>query len=151
MNEKEKLQQLLKMNDICLFVKDFDRAVKFYTEVFGMECTFLRRGPTYGDYAMFRFCGTELTLWSRDGINEILGEDFLHGTGGCFMIAIRVAEHKNVDELAELLIARGGKMPEGAGNLPVWVPCMLFYRLRKLHLGNFFVITGLKPRFKPQS
>ena len=109
MNEKEKLQQLLKMNDICLFVKDFDRAVKFYTKVFGMECTFLRRGPTHGDYAMFHFCGTELTLWSRDGINEILGEDFLHGTGGCFMIAIRVAEHKNVDELAELLIARGAK------------------------------------------
>lgn len=119
MNEKEKLQQLLKMNDICLFVKDFDRAVKFYTEVFGMECTFLRRGPTHGDYAMFRFCGTELTLWSRDGINEILGEDFLHGTGGCFMIAIRVAEHKNVDELAELLIARGAKCLKAPETYPL--------------------------------
>ena len=72
MTEREQLDQLRQINDICLFVKDFDQAVKFYTEVVGMECLSIRRGPTHGSYAEFSFCGTELTLWSRDGIEEIL-------------------------------------------------------------------------------
>ena len=115
MTEREQLNQLRQINDICLFVKDFDQTVKFYTEVFGMKCLSIRRGPTHGSYAEFSFCGTELTLWSRDGIEEILGKDFFCGNGGCFMIAIRLAEQKDVDALSALLLSRGAvclKKPE---------------------------------------
>ena len=32
-----KLEMLTKINDICLFVKDFQGALKFYTEKFGFK------------------------------------------------------------------------------------------------------------------
>lgn len=103
----EKLDHLRTINDICLFVTDFDRALQFYTEVFGLKCTSLRRGPNYGNYAEFSFYGTEVTLWSKDGINEILGDDYIHGNGGCFMGAVKLPNKELVNTLAEALQQRG--------------------------------------------
>ena len=53
-----KLEMLTKLNDICLFVKDFQGALKFYTEKFGFKVKRLQPDPEHANYAEFEFHGT---------------------------------------------------------------------------------------------
>ena len=48
-----KLDKLTKLNDICLFVKDFQGALKFYTEKFGFQVKRLQPTPENANYAEF--------------------------------------------------------------------------------------------------
>lgn len=60
-----KLDKLTKLNDICLFVKDFQGALKFYTEKFGFQVKRLQPTPENANYAEFEFHGTAVTLWDK--------------------------------------------------------------------------------------
>ena len=44
-----KLEMLTKLNDICLFVKDFQGALKFYTEKFGFKVKRLQPDPEHAN------------------------------------------------------------------------------------------------------
>ncbi len=103
----EKLELLRKMNDICLFVKDFNGSLKFYTEKFGFEVKRLQPDEQNPNYAEFSFAGASVTMWQENGVMPIVGKEALGGEGHHFMIAIKVPSLKDVDDIYEELTSRG--------------------------------------------
>ena len=101
------LDKLTKLNDICLFVDDFQGSLKFYTEKFGFKVIRLQPDPEHANYAQFDFQGTAVTLWQRDGVAEAMGDEHLGPYGHHFMLAVKVPELKDVDAIYEELTARG--------------------------------------------
>lgn len=102
-----KLDKLTKLNDICLFVEDFDKALKFYTEKFGFKVKRLQPTPETANYAEFEFHGTAVTLWAKSGLYSCVDRKYVEGIGQPFMIAVKVPEMQDVDDIAEELIANG--------------------------------------------
>lgn len=103
----EKLDGLTKINDICLFVKDFDKALKFYVEKFGFKVKRLQPDSIHPNYAEFVFHGTAVTLWQVDGAAEAIGREVLGDEGHHFMIAVKVNGIGTVDEIYNELIGNG--------------------------------------------
>lgn len=101
------LEKLTKLNDICLFVDDFQGSLKFYTEKFGFKVIRLQPDPEHANYAQFDFNGTAVTLWQKDGVVEAMGGEHLGGYGHRFMLAVKVPELKDVDEIYQELTANG--------------------------------------------
>lgn len=97
-----KLQLLTKLNDICLFVRDFEKSVQFYTEKMGFEI--IRRQPGYVE---FDFAGTSVTLWDEEGVYTAIPKEELGAQGHHFMIAVRVPELEDVDDICYELCKRG--------------------------------------------
>ena len=102
-----KLDKLTKLNDICLFVKDFQGALKFYTEKFVFQVKRLQPTPENANYAEFEFHGTAVTLWDKKGLCEVVDHQYIDGDGHHFMIAVKVPEMQDVDDIAEELIGNG--------------------------------------------
>ncbi|WP_122643610.1 VOC family protein [Luxibacter massiliensis] len=102
-----KLDKLTKLNDICLFVKDFQGALKFYTEKFGFRVKRLQPTPENANYAEFEFHGTAVTLWDKKGLCEVVDHQYIDGEGHHFMIAVKVPELGDVDDIASELIGNG--------------------------------------------
>ena len=99
------LDKLAKINDICLFVKDFEGSIEFFTEKFD-----LKRLPPDSDnihYARFNFLGTILTLWDKRHVCEVIDHKYIDGEGHHFMIAIQVPGTRDVDDIHSALTARG--------------------------------------------
>ena len=101
------LQKLRKLNDICLFVDDFKGSLNFYVEKFGFKVVRLQPDPENANYAEFEFNGTSVTLWQKDGVIETMGNEHLGEYGHHFMIAVKVPEMKDVDDIYEELTANG--------------------------------------------
>ena len=101
------LQKLRKLNDICLFVDDFKGSLNFYVEKFGFKVVRLQPAPENANYAEFEFNGTSVTLWQKDGVIEAMGNEHLGEYGHHFMIAVKVPEMKDVDDIYEELTANG--------------------------------------------
>lgn len=101
------LSKLTRVNDICLFVTDFNNSLKFYTEKFGFKVKRLQPDPEHANYAEFDFQGTSVTLWAKSGVETALDPKFLGGTGHRFMIAVKVPALADVDEIYEQLTGRG--------------------------------------------
>lgn len=101
------LQKLRKLNDICLFVDDFKGSLNFYVEKFGFKVVRLQPDPENANYAEFEFNGTSVTLWQKDGVIEAMGNEHLGEYGHHFMIAVKVPEMKDVDDIYEELTANG--------------------------------------------
>ena len=102
-----KLEMLTKLNDICLFVKDFQGALKFYTEKFGFKVKRLQPDPEHANYAEFEFHGTAVTLWDKKGLCEVVDHTYIDGDGHHFMMAVKVPALQDVDDIAEELIGNG--------------------------------------------
>ena len=100
------LKLLRKMNDICLFVHDFEGSLKFYTEKFGFRVKRLQPTPETANYAEFDFVGSSVTIWARSGVAPLIGEEALGAGGHSFMIAIRVPQLSDVDEIYAELTSR---------------------------------------------
>lgn len=100
---------LTKMNDICLFVDDFESSLKFYKEVFGFKVKRLQPDEKNANYAEFEFQGSGVTLWSKKGVCEVLGDKCLGPYGHHFMIAIKVPTLKDVDDIHAELVSRGAE------------------------------------------
>jgi catechol 2,3-dioxygenase-like lactoylglutathione lyase family enzyme len=99
------LDKLDRINDICLFVKDFEGSIKFFTEKFA-----LKRLPPDSDniyYARFDFCGTILTLWDKQNVREVIDHKYIDGEGHHFMIAIKVSDAQDVDDVHRALTHNG--------------------------------------------
>lgn len=102
-----KLEMLTNINDICLFVKDFQGALKFYTEKFGFKVKRLQPDPEHANYAEFEFHGTAVTLWDKKGLCEVVDHTYIDGDGHHFMMAVKVPALQDVDDIAEELIGNG--------------------------------------------
>lgn len=102
-----KLEKLTKLNDICLYVKDFQGSLKYYTEKFGFKVKRLQPTPETANYAEFEFCGTAVTLWQRDGLYKCIDPKYVEGEGHPFMIAVKVPLMQDVDDIANELIGNG--------------------------------------------
>lgn len=101
------LDKLTKINDICLYVKDFNESLKFYQEKFGFKVKRLQPDSQNPNYAEFDFMGTSVTLWDKKGVCEVVDSSFIDGAGHHFMIAIKVEHIDLVDEIANELISKG--------------------------------------------
>lgn len=96
------MENFYKLNDICLFVDDFEESVKFYEEKMG--CTAIRHQPGYIE---FSFKGAHVTLWDVKGVQTAIPKDELGVKGSHFMLAVKVPELNEVDEISDELISRG--------------------------------------------
>ena len=103
----EPLKKLRKINDLCLFVKDFDGAVDFFTKKFEFELKRLQPNEEEANYAEFVFEGTSLTLWQRDGLTEVVDEKYLAGKGHNYMVAIKVDTVEDVNRIHDRLLENG--------------------------------------------
>lgn len=101
------LKQMTKINDICLYADDFEMMKKFYVEMFDFEIIRCQPDPSLPNYIEFDFQGTSLTLWEKTGVLKVLKEEDLGSNGHHFMLAIRVPETRDVDEIYDILIKRG--------------------------------------------
>lgn len=109
------LEHLTTLNDICLYVEDFDACLKFYVEKFGFRVKRLQPTPETANYAEFDFHGTAVTLWQIDGVRPLLNDAVLGALGHHFMIAVKVQSPELVDEIHKELTSRGvecAKEPE---------------------------------------
>lgn len=104
---------LNKINDICLYVDEFQATVKFYQEVFGFKLKRLQPGPALkeSNYAEFDFDGTSITLWEKSSVQrDTVLVDYLGERNSFnFMIAIRVEEIDDVDEMFAFVTEKGAK------------------------------------------
>lgn len=103
------LEKLTNLNDICLFVKDFDASLKYYTEIFGFRVKRLQPSPENANYVEFDFSGTSVTMWNIEGVKTAIDEKYLGGEGHRFMLAVKVPCAEDVDEIYEELTARGAE------------------------------------------
>lgn len=101
------LDKLTKLNDICLFVDDFWGSLKYYTEKFGFKVIRLQPDPENANYVQFDFEGTAVTMWQKDGVIAAMGDGHLGEYGHHFMLAVKVPELSDVDEIYETLTANG--------------------------------------------
>lgn len=102
-----KLSKLTKINDICLFVDDFQGSLKYYTEKFGFKVKRLQPDEANANYAEFEFHGTSVTLWQSDGIYAVVDKKHIEGKAHHFMIAVKVPEMQDVDDIYAELTANG--------------------------------------------
>lgn len=93
------LSKINKINDLCLFVKDFKGTVEFFTKKFGFELKRLQPNEKDANYAEFNFKGTSLTLWQRDGVTSVIDQKYLAKEGHNYMIAIKVDTVEDVNEI----------------------------------------------------
>ncbi|MCL2694747.1 MAG: VOC family protein [Clostridiales bacterium] len=98
---------LTKVNDICLYVKDFQGSLRFYTEKFGFKVKRLQPDADHANYAEFAFHGTSVTMWDVKGVSEVLDPTCLGGEGHHFMIAVKVPAADDVDAIHTALVSRG--------------------------------------------
>jgi catechol 2,3-dioxygenase-like lactoylglutathione lyase family enzyme len=101
------LDKLDKVNDICLFVKDFSGSIKFFTEKFGLKLKRLQPDSENANYAEFDFRGTSVTLWDKKGVCEVIDSKYLDGEGHHFMIALKVPGIQDVDDIYKALTQNG--------------------------------------------
>ena len=101
------LEHLTKLNDVCLYVQDFDACLKFYVERFGFRVKRLQPTPETANYVEFDFHGTAVTMWQIDGVRALLEKEVLGTLGHHFMMAVRVDTPELVDEIHEELTQRG--------------------------------------------
>lgn len=100
------LSQLTKINDICLYVDDFETMKQFYVEKFGFQIIRCQPDPSLPNYIEFEFQGTSVTLWEKSGVMKVLEEDDLGSYGHHFMIAVRVPDVADVDDIHAILTVR---------------------------------------------
>jgi lactoylglutathione lyase len=93
------LEQLTKLNDICLFVEDLATCEAFYVEKLGFRVRRIQPG-----YREFVFQNTSVTMWEKPGVFAALPEEVLGPVGHHFMLAVRLPSYADVDTLwAELM------------------------------------------------
>ncbi len=97
-----KLEQMRKLNDICLFVQDFEGSIKFYEEKLGFEI--IRRQPGYVE---FNFNGTGVTLWNEKGVYAAIPKEEIGKKGSHFMLAVKVQTLQDVDDICNEIMSRG--------------------------------------------
>jgi catechol 2,3-dioxygenase-like lactoylglutathione lyase family enzyme len=101
------LDKIDRINDICLFVKDFTGSVTFFTERFGLKLKRLQPDNENPNYAEFDFHGTTLTLWDKKGVSGVIDSQFIDGDGHHFMIAVKVPAAADVDAIYDALTHNG--------------------------------------------
>lgn len=102
------LDELNKLNDICLFVDDFKAALTFFTEVFGFKVKRLQPTPEDANYAEFEFRSASVTIWERAAVErDAIPAEFLGPKGHPYMLAIRVPTVEDVTAIHDELKSRG--------------------------------------------
>lgn len=99
-----KLEKMRNLNDICLFVRDFEESIKFYVEKLDFEV--IRRQPGYVE---FNFNGTAVTLWNEEGVYAAIPKEELGELGSHFMLAVKVPLNQDVDDICTEIKSRGVK------------------------------------------
>jgi uncharacterized protein len=91
--------------DVCMLVRDLDRAIGFYRDQLGFHLQ--RRDP---GFAEFRAAGTTLALWEIAHVAENVGfadkgpaADHVHKV----MVAVRIGDTATLDALVAELEAKG--------------------------------------------
>jgi len=107
------LDKISRINDICLFVDDFQGSLKYYTEKFGFKVKRLQPDPEHANYVEFEFRDTTVTMWQKDGVIQAMGDAHLGEYGHHFMIAVKVPALQDVDDIYEALTANGVECFQG--------------------------------------
>jgi catechol 2,3-dioxygenase-like lactoylglutathione lyase family enzyme len=102
-----RLSNMNRVNDLCLFVKDFTGALRFFTEKFGFTLKRLQPDAEHANYAEFEFAGTSVTLWDAAGAGSVIDPAYIEGEGHHFMIAIKVPRVEEVNDIHAALTERG--------------------------------------------
>lgn len=102
-----KLDKLTKINDICLFVENFQDSLQFYIEKFKFKLKRLQPDTQNPNYAEFDFHGSGVTLWDINGLYKVLDKKYVEGIGHKFMIAVKVPELQDVDDIYRELVSNG--------------------------------------------
>lgn len=95
----QRLYHIVDLNYISLYIKDFQQAIAFYTQVFGEPESVDERKTTYG----WKLGATWLTIFdaSKAGLQD--------GNPSNTEFAVQVAASVEVDQLYQALIAAGAK------------------------------------------
>ncbi len=97
----------IKFDMIGIFVGDLKKMVHFYNKIIGIEIEWDGNGP----YAEFKHDGIRFSMYERDKLPELLGQNpsFPHGINGTFELAINVGKPEKVDETYNNFIKEGAK------------------------------------------
>jgi catechol 2,3-dioxygenase-like lactoylglutathione lyase family enzyme len=101
------LEYLKTINDICLYVDDFEACERFYTEKFGLKVIRRQAEPQLPKYLLLDFHGTGVALWEKNGALKVLEQEHYGGEGHRFIICVLVPSVDIVDEIHRELTQRG--------------------------------------------
>jgi lactoylglutathione lyase len=92
---------------IGIFVKNLQQMVTFYRDVLGFEIEWDGKGP----YAEFKHKGIRFSMYERDQLPALLGQDPTYPTGlnGTFELAIDLPTSADVDRDFERVVKAGGR------------------------------------------
>jgi len=101
---------------IGLFVTDLERMVSFYRDVLGIEIDWDGQGP----YAEFKHEGIRFSMFKRDQLAGILGQEptYPSGINGTFELAINVGKPENVDLVFNRMVMAGAEAIYGPRDEP---------------------------------
>ena len=142
---ESKRHLLTKINDFCLFVEDYQGTVAFYRDKLGFE--FKREQPGYMEFV---FQGTSITLWDLKGVYRAIPPEYL-AKGHRFMVAIRVPNLQDVDDLYAELSAKGVKFITPPETFP-WEARAAYFTDPEGNIWEIFAWPGGKVPglFKPE-
>lgn len=95
---------------ICLLVEDFEKSLKFYTDILGLKVK-SREG---NQFAAFDLKGTEMAIFQKDGATAMFPKKFM-GTGGGVNIGFQV---KDINQACKELQSKGVEIFEGPKTTP---------------------------------
>jgi lactoylglutathione lyase len=88
----------------CLLVEDFDKSIKFYRDILGLEVN-----SQDGKFADFKLEGTSLAIFQKSDAVAMFPKEYM-GKGGGIVLAFQV---EDVAETCKLLETKGVKIIEG--------------------------------------
>lgn len=104
--------KVVRVNDICLFVKDFWGSYEYFTKVFGLIPKRFQPDRENANYIEFEFQDTTVTMWEKSAVirdaipAEYLGDESSHN----FMVALKLGSPEEVTALFNQLKGRGAKI-----------------------------------------
>lgn len=104
--------KVVRLNDICIFVKDFWGSYEYYTKVFGLKPKRYQPDKENATYVEFEFQDSTVTMWEKSAVirdaipAEYLGDETSHN----YMVAIKLSTVEEVTKMYKELKERGAKV-----------------------------------------
>ncbi len=129
------------ITDVCMTVRDLERAIGFYRDTLGFE---LRRKAE--GFADFKARNVTLALWEIGNIAEHVGYDGADESDGIrkCMVALELPDRADVDLLYETLSAKGVPFRAAPKDYP-WRAYCCYFHDPDGNLWEFYSWTGDGP------
>ena len=103
---------------VCLLVEDFDKSMKFYKELLGLELNSQDNG-----FADFKLEGTSLAIFEKKSATAMFPEKFMGKSGG----AVYGFQVENVQEAYDKLSKKGVEFIENVKTTP-WGQVVTYFK-----------------------